>query len=81
MIDDFLSNTAYSDNNNGYTYLQLDGSFRDGPFGLESQLQFGPSPGASVSNLYIHYGYGYATLLGGVVYVAVGRVVDLNTSA
>jgi len=79
VIDDFQSNTAYSDNNNGYTYLQLNGSFKDGPFGMDSQLQFGPSPGSTVSNLYVHYGYGHATLLGGVLYVAVGRVVDLDT--
>lgn len=81
VIDDFQSNTAYSDNNNGYTYLQLNGSFKDGPFGMESQLQFGPSPGttSTVSNLYVHYGYGHATLLGGALYLAVGRVVDLNT--
>ncbi|MGA2762174.1 MAG: hypothetical protein ABSG17_02305 [Spirochaetia bacterium] len=79
LIDDFNSNTAYSDNNNGYTYFQLNGSFKDGPFGLESQFQFGPSPGAGVQNLYIHYGYGYANLFGGVLYLAVGRVVDLST--
>ena len=79
LIDDFNSNTAYSDNNNGYTYFQLNGSFRDGPFGMESQLQFGPSPGTGVSNLYIHYTYGYATVLNGILYGAVGRVVDLST--
>lgn len=67
LIDDFNSNTAYSDNNNGYTYFQLNGSFRDGPFGMESQLQFGPSPGTGVSNLYIHYTYGYATVLNGIL--------------
>ena len=35
LIDDFLTNTAYSDSNNGFTYLQLNESFKDGPFGLE----------------------------------------------
>ncbi|MGA2615936.1 MAG: hypothetical protein ABSG38_21050 [Spirochaetia bacterium] len=79
VVDDFYSNTAYSDNNNGLTYLQLNGSFKDGPFGLESQIQFGPAPANSgVSNMYVHYAYGYATL-GGLVYLAVGRVVDLST--
>lgn len=81
VIDDFNSNTAYFDNNNGYTYLELDGSFKDGPFGLVSQLQFGPSPGSTstVANLYIHGVYGYANFAGNAVYVAVGRILDLTT--
>jgi hypothetical protein len=81
VIDDFNSNTAYADDNNGYSYLQLNGSFKDGPFGLESQLQFGPAPSdvTGVSNFYFHYGYGYANFGGGVAYLAVGRIIDLST--
>ena len=80
LIDDFNSNLAYADNNSGYTYFQLNGSFKDGPFGLESQEQFGPAPAnTGVSNLYVHYGYGYANLLGGGLYLAVGRIIDIST--
>lgn len=82
LIDDFNSNTAYADNNAGYTYFQLNGSFKDGPFGLESQLQFGPVPvnnPTGISNLYFHYGYGYANLPGGGIYLAVGRIIDIST--
>ncbi len=80
VIDDFGTNTAYSDNNNGYTYLQLNGSFKDGPFGMESQVQFGPAPSTGgVNNLYVHYAYGYANLFDSALYLAVGRVVDLST--
>ncbi len=80
LIDDFNSNIAYADNNSGYTYFQLNGSYKDGPFGLESQVQFGPAPAnTGVSNLYVHYGYGYANLLGGSLYLAVGRIIDIST--
>ena len=82
LIDDFIVTFAYADNNSGYTYFQLkkSASYKDGPFGLESQLQFGPAPAnTGVSNLYVHYGYGYANLLGGGLYLAVGRIIDIST--
>ena len=79
VIDDFNNNTAYLDNNNGYTYISLDGSFKDGPYGFESQLQFGPSPSSTISNLYVKGLYGYAGFRQSAVYIAVGRVFDLST--
>ena len=80
LIDDFGANNAYTDTNAGYTYFQLTGSFKDGPFGAESQIQFGPSPaGSGVSNMLFHYGYGYVNFGGSLVYLAVGRLIDLST--
>ena len=81
FIDDFNSNTAYFDNNGGYTYIQLDGSLKEGAFGLDSQLQFGPSGTVAgvtqVNTLFFHYGYGYANFFDGGLYLAVGRFVDM----
>src|SRR5208283_5699725 len=76
LIDDFRANQAYIDSNAGDTYLQLNATLKEGPFGFDSQLQIGPSGTTNsptqVQNVFYHYGYGYANFFNNRLYVAVG---------
>lgn len=42
FIDDFYSRTASTDTVNGLSYLQLNPSLKDGPFGFDSEIAIGP---------------------------------------
>jgi hypothetical protein len=76
LINDFGSSTAYFDNGGGLSYLQLDASLKDGPYGFDSEILFGP--GAVYQFKYM---YGYANFANGRVYLAAGRWVDPSTFA
>jgi hypothetical protein len=76
FIDDFYSSTASTDTLNGLSYLQLNPSLKEGPFGFDSELSFGP--GGSWA---FKYGYGYADLWNGRFHVAIGKFVDPDTFA
>jgi hypothetical protein len=76
LIDALLSSTAYMDTVDGLSYLQLNPSLKDGPFGFDSALAVGP--GNSVN---LRYAYGYADLLSGKIHVAVGKFIDPDTFA
>ena len=80
LTDDLQSGNATFDNNAGDTYIQLNATLKEGAFGMDSQLQFGPSGSVNpVSNFFYHYGYGYANFLNNRLYLAVGRLIDLNS--
>jgi hypothetical protein len=83
LIDDFNANQAYIDSNAGNTYLQLNATLREGPFGFDSQVQIGPSGNAGsptqTQNVFYHYGYGYANFFGNSLYIAIGRLVDVDS--
>ncbi|MGA2481070.1 MAG: hypothetical protein ABSG63_20190, partial [Spirochaetia bacterium] len=80
LIDDIQAGTAYADNNSGNTFLQLNAALREGTYGFEAQMQFGPAPATGgVNNFYFKYGYGYGYFLKSALYAAVGRFMDLSS--
>jgi hypothetical protein len=76
LINNFLTSTASMDGVDGLSYLQLNPSLKDGPFGFDSELAVGP--GNSVN---LRYAYGYADFLGGRVHTALGKFIDPDTFA
>ena len=76
FIYDFHSSTASTDTLNGLSYLQLNPSLKEGPFGFDSEIAFGP--GGSWA---FKYGYGYADLLNSRIHVSIGKFVDPDTFA
>src|SRR5271157_4423329 len=76
LINNFSNNTASIDDVNGLSYLQLNPSLKDGPFGFDSELAVGP--GSSVD---LRYAYGYADFLNGRIHTSVGKFVDPDTFA
>jgi hypothetical protein len=76
LINNFLTSTADLDGVNGLSYLQLNPSVRDGPFGFDSELAVGP--GNSVD---LRYAYGYADFWNGRIHVSIGKFVDPDTFA
>jgi hypothetical protein len=76
FIDDFNSSTAYFDNGGGLSYLLMNAALKDGPFGFDSQILYGP--GAAFQ---FKYGYGHANFWNERIYIAIGRFVDPDTFA
>ena len=76
FIDDFVSSTASTDTLNGLSYLQLNPSLKEGPFGFDAEIAVGP--GASWA---FKYGYGYADFWNGRIHVSIGKFVDPDTFA
>ncbi|MGA2640352.1 MAG: hypothetical protein ABSG21_05530 [Spirochaetia bacterium] len=76
LINNLLTSTASADTVDGLSYLQLNPSLKEGPYGFDSELAVGP--GSSVN---LRYAYGYADFLNGRVHVSVGKWVDPDTFA
>ena len=76
LINDFNAGTASIDSVSGLSYLQLNPSFKEGPYGFDSELAVGP--GSSVD---LRYAYGYADFLNSRVHVSIGKFVDPDTFA
>ena len=76
LINDFNSNTASIDTVSGLSYLQLNTTLKDGPYGFDSQILTGPGNSTSVK-----YMYGYAGFANSAFYVALGKWVDPSTFA
>ncbi len=76
FIDNFLNNTANPDSVNGLSYLQLNPSLKEGPYGFDSEFAVGP--GGSED---LRYAYGYADFLNGRIHTSIGKFVDPDTFA
>ena len=76
LINDFNSSQAYFDSLAGLTYLQLNASLKEGPFGFDSQIMYGPG-----GVFQMKYGYGYADFWNGRIHASIGRWVDPDTFA
>jgi hypothetical protein len=76
FINDFINSTASNDTVAGLSYIQLNATYKDGPFGFDSQGSMGPG-GAG----YLKYVYGFAEFWNGRVHLSIGKWVDPDTFA
>lgn len=76
LINDFNSSQAYFDSAAGLTYLQLNATLKEGPFGFDSQISYGPG-----GVFQMKYAYGHADFWNSRIYTAIGRWVDPDTFA
>jgi hypothetical protein len=76
LIDNFYNSTANTDSVDGLSYLQLNPTLKEGPYGFDSELAVGPG-----STVNLRYAYGYADFLNGRIHTSIGKFVDPDTFA